>query len=826
MSAKINISQELPSSQVFEQMVNNTYKNFFLYSNCSIYKEYIYHRKNIFNILHKIMLNFGFKSQVFFFSANYLDIIFSSKRINISKFNLYTIALAALSISSKFCEIDPIVPELQYFIKAYNNIIGYKIKYPIFLNELKSAEIFILKSLNYKLDYYTIYDFNSFIFIHGILKSQQTNSNYMAKQLLEKIYKKSRYYLDVALINTKLCFKYDAMFLSIFLLEKSIKEILDKDNSAELFDKNKGNKLCLKDIMIKYFNIKYENIKQYRALISDDETQKIFCKNKKEKNSINDDKKIYIKEKKENNYKINHFNKTIFFPSTKKYQLNFDINNLKNTFKNISKNKSLSKESKNNKTSCNLYFISTKKKRNINQYIFPNTSRYKINGNIYKLCTQSMEKNNQSQPKIQYCRYTYNNKNNDNDTENKIIYKKTINSSVEFKKKNINLEKYVLASHKKRDNYSLNFLGKSSDKNKNNINLYKKKLIPHSDNYKTMSSFVDDMKKSKISYGIVKLKSNETKKEYIIEYNNKTNISDFNKNNPENKINYQLIKNKKKSCSNVQNIENNNIYYNKLDEYSRKRQILSDNINNVDLNNTYESSLFTTKNLKNIDKKVNRIKYLKQEHMNFTKEKENNNYNIQNYPKNDPKFNSIQNSHRVNNNPQKNKILYLLGKQNTKLNNTLKEINIANANNRIKINEFTTKEDYNLTLPNRNSINYFQTQKNYFHKIKYDKKKEEIIKNQQDKVLNNVTSKKQHEKVMSSSIVMNNNFNINIDNKIKNSDSVKYSKVYKKNKIPDLKTKKYLNIYGRNSVNSMNDTFYKTHIYTKTCESDLFRKKL
>ena len=78
---------------------------------------------------------------------------------------------------------------------------------------------------------------------------------------------------------------------------------------------------------------------------------------------------------------------------------------------------------------------------------------------------------------------------------------------------------------------------------------------------------------------------------------------------------------------------------------------------------------------------------------------------------------------------------------------------------------------------------------------------------------------------MSSSIVMNNNFNINIDNKNKNCDSFKYNKVYKKNKIPDLKTKKYLNIIGRNSVNSMNDTFYKTHIYTKTFESDLFRKK-
>ena len=148
MSSKINITQELPPSQIFEQMVNNTYKNFFLYSHCSIHKEYIYHRKNIFNILHKIMLKLGFKSQVFFLSANYLDIIFSSKKINIPKFNIYTIALAALSISAKFCEIDPIVPELQYFIKVYHHFMGYIIKYPISLSDLKCAEIYILKLLN------------------------------------------------------------------------------------------------------------------------------------------------------------------------------------------------------------------------------------------------------------------------------------------------------------------------------------------------------------------------------------------------------------------------------------------------------------------------------------------------------------------------------------------------------------------------------------------------------------------------------------------------------------------------------------------------------
>ena len=805
MSSKINITQEIPPSEIFELMVSNTYKNFYLYSHCSICREYIYHRKSIFNILHKIMLKLGFKSQVFFLSANYLDIIFSSKKINNSKINIYAIALAALSISAKFCEMDPIVPELQYFIKLYNHFMGYKLKYPIFLNDLKSAEIYILKLLNYKLNYYTIYDFNSFIFIHGILKSQKENNNYKQKQLLEKIYKRSRYYLDVTLINTKLCFKYDALLISIYILEKSIKEILDKDE----------NKLSIKDIMSKYFNIKYENNKQYQSLISDEESQKIFCESKKDKNNRNDNKKLIIREKKENNIISNTYcNKTIFFPATKKYNLNFDINNLKNTFKIIAKNKSLSKERKGNKTSANLYLysISTKKKRDINQNIFPSTSRNTINGNIYKLCTQSMEKNNQSKTKIQYSRYTYSNKYNVNDTEKKIIYKKNLNSSVEFKKKNINLEKFIIPNHKKIDNSSLNYLCNSLDKSNNN--LYKKKLVHHNDNYKTMSSFMDDLKKTKLSYGVVKVKSNEVKKGYIIEYKNKNNINEFKTNN----INNQKIKNNDKIRSNV---ENNNIYYNRIDEYSRKKQILLDNINNVNLNNTIKNSQTITNNSNSV-LGLNHLKALKEEKINTSKEKIYNIINIHKYQKN-KKTNTIENTRNVNNS-QKIKLSYLLGKQNTKLNNTLKEINIANAKNRIKIDKFLTKEDLNLTLPNKDSIDYFQTQKNYYHKIKYDKKKEEIIKNQQDKIL--VVDNQEHKKIMSSTIVINNNINLNIEDKNKNSSSVRYNNVYKKNKIPDLKTKKIFNVNIRNSVNSLNDTFYKTHIYTKTLENDFFRKKL
>ena len=165
------------------------------------------------------------------------DILFSKRRrINCS---LNTLGLASLCLSAKFCENDPIVPHLQYFIRIFNHIMGYK--NIISMSDLKRTEVLVLKMLNYKLNYYTIYDFNSFLFGHGILKIEQlkdlerkkinlyqnrrkeffisqTNS-IMIKSILEKIYKKSRLYLDTIIENTKLCFKYNPMYLSIYIYE-------------------------------------------------------------------------------------------------------------------------------------------------------------------------------------------------------------------------------------------------------------------------------------------------------------------------------------------------------------------------------------------------------------------------------------------------------------------------------------------------------------------------------------------------------------------------------------------------------------------------------
>ena len=815
MSSKIVTEQEFPIINIFEQMISNTHQNFSVYSQLRINKEYLYHRKNIFNILHRITSKMGFKSQVFYLSANYLDILFSFKTNIKYKFNIYTLALSCLCLSAKFFEIDPIVPQLNYFIKIYNNIMGYKMKNPLSLRELKYAEVYILKLLNYKLNYYTIYDFNSFLFIHGIIKSQLKNNNYNSKQIMEKIYKKSRYYLDAILTNTKLCIKYDALFLSIVIIEQSIKETLNKINKD----------LCFSEIMKNMFNLNYESNEQYQKLILDEEIKKIFDehKDKNDKdiisNKINNKK---IEEKKGNNdYEEGVFNKTALI-SNNKFNLNFDINKFKEIYRKIDISKSISKEKNIKKTLSNFHDTTTKKeekKQDISSY----TSRNELNNNLLKYCNKTKEKDCDSKPKIIYSKYTYNgDKFNYTDIEKKDDLKNA-NSSVEFKNKDINLIKYILTSQKKRNKYKLKIIGKSFDKNKSNEILYQKKLMNQNmiDNYKTISSFVDDFKKRKVTYGVIKMNSKETKKENFIEANNKNELNSLQKNNFFKKINYNKLinniiinrtssvdKNKDKS------INKNNSNFNPIDKTSTNKLVAFNNINNFKNMNESTQTIITKTHHLNIVKESD-----------ISKEKTMKNFNIHKYQKHKTNPNQIQNYQKINN-PPKNKLSCILGMQNTNLNKTLKEINIAYAKDNNTKNRAILKKGFDniSNLPNKETINFFKTQKDYFYKIKHDKKKEEIFKNQQDKRKDSIPNT-QHEKISSSTIVINNNININIENRKLKADIIRYNKVYKKNKIMDMKSKNYFIMNNRNTVNGVNDTFYKSHLYTKTLENDFVRKR-
>ena len=368
---------ELPLQEVLEKMRKNTYYNFHNYSNSSINKDYLSLRTSIFKILQKITMKMGFKSQTYFLSAYYLDIIFmKKKKISI---NLYKIGLAALCLSAKYCENDPIVPQLQYFIRVYNTIMGYK--NIISMSDLMYAEVLVCKLLNYKLNYYTIYDFNSFFFCHGILKFEQikeiendfkknNDSNnkinvintLFVKNILGKIYKKSRDYLDIIIKSTKICFKYSPLYITVFLIKQSIEEIL-VDEYKKIFSKdsenyeNKKEEFCnknysfYKEVMNNFYKIDYESSEQYKQLIIDEEIKKIFNQtdkndNKKKDKNEEDNNQNKKKEDKDNNENNKIFNNTVTngFYKRLKIRINSDVNNnksVKNTIndvKNINNN--------------------------------------------------------------------------------------------------------------------------------------------------------------------------------------------------------------------------------------------------------------------------------------------------------------------------------------------------------------------------------------------------------------------------------------------------------------------------------------------------------
>ena len=181
-------------------------------------KIYFENRKEIKILIKNINTCLDNNSSTFFLSLFYMDFIFENYSLeeiinedmndiflsnNIYKINTYVLlSLACLVISSKFNEKDPHVPDLNSFLRVYNK---YSKFYCIFsLNELMKAEVYILKILKYKLNYYSLYQFVTFFFSNGILFERDIQKSELIKKLkhsekkiLEKIYVKSREILDL-----------------------------------------------------------------------------------------------------------------------------------------------------------------------------------------------------------------------------------------------------------------------------------------------------------------------------------------------------------------------------------------------------------------------------------------------------------------------------------------------------------------------------------------------------------------------------------------------------------------------------------------------------
>ena len=337
---------EISPKDIFDSMKTNIYNNFSLYSFSIISKEYLALRSDLFALIKKISDKMGFKSQTYFLSIYYLDILFTQNKKADCNYNV--MGLACLLLASKYCENDPAVPELKYFIRIYNKIVGSKNS--ISVSDLFYSEVMTCKMLNHKLNYYTVYDFNSFFFNNNILRREQLidlysgydighdmKSSIKARKILEKIYKKSRYYLD-NLLKSSISLKYNSLLLSVYIMKKSIENTLINERHYEKYNFLSKDKFLKKtndyfnSIIVGYYGLDYENMPEFQKLIEENDFIKIFNQTKRLSDEFSPTNKS-----KPNNPSISHNktpNKTI---DAKSLNLKISDINFSSTKKNFNK---------------------------------------------------------------------------------------------------------------------------------------------------------------------------------------------------------------------------------------------------------------------------------------------------------------------------------------------------------------------------------------------------------------------------------------------------------------------------------------------------------
>ena len=332
---------EVSPKEIIKRMKLNIFQNAPTNNNSLINIDYLLYRPSIFSLIKKISNKIGFKSQTYFLSIYYLDILhIKHQKIDL---DLKVLSLACLLLAAKYVENDQNVPNLPYFVVIFNSLVEYRDI--ISIQDLIYAEVLTCKLLEYKLNYYTVYDFDSFFFGHGIIKIEQlkelnqgivnnnNNNNdfndinfeinensFYIRKILEKIYRKSRYYLDQVIYNGNICLKYNSLITSVVIMKKSVEDILMKEQKISEYDikefKVKSAKY-FKEIMNEIYQIDYETMEEYQNLILDNDLINIFQdKNKNISNYLHDTNIKLVKTKRykenlSNNRYQNVLNQTV-----------------------------------------------------------------------------------------------------------------------------------------------------------------------------------------------------------------------------------------------------------------------------------------------------------------------------------------------------------------------------------------------------------------------------------------------------------------------------------------------------------------------------------
>ena len=363
---------ELLPEEVVHIMNKSIYHNYLYFTSYSnINQKYLLVRASLFSLIQNIAYKMNFRSNTYFLSFYYLDLIFLNNKIpSIYHDNYELLGLSCLLLAAKYLENDPTVPHLPKFIETYNffkkemmNNCDTKkdVKNAnISFNDLTAGEVVTCKILNYNLNYFTIYDFNAFFFGHGIIKIEQltdisedyyekVEENYfndnnenendlkyippnMVKRIMEKIYQKSRQYLN-NVVKDKISLKYDSFLISIFIMYKSVEFVILKEfrivwgpkiqdkYHMEKKEENLKRKTLkfFKGIMNEIYKIDLDSMEDYQYLIKDNDMLKIFA-NPKYNNRSN----------------LNSKNEYDLSDRFDKIQINYRTNNM-NTFQKINK---------------------------------------------------------------------------------------------------------------------------------------------------------------------------------------------------------------------------------------------------------------------------------------------------------------------------------------------------------------------------------------------------------------------------------------------------------------------------------------------------------
>ena len=448
---------EIPHLKVLSSMKNNTYDFYEKQIMSFIDKSYIIKRKTLIGFIKRIANKMGFKSQTFFLAVLYLDIIFSQE-YNV-EYNYNLLALGCLIISSKYCENVPNKRRFQHFINFYN----IELNTTITREEIFKYEIIICKILNYKLNYFTIYDFNYFFVGNGIIKIEQIKSIYenvdstKISKILAKIYEKSRYYLNI-IIENLICLKFNSILISICILEKSIEYVLlnefnsfNLEDSISINDIKTSNKKYFNQVMSEFYKLEYESLPEYQNLIVECENYKLFEEiydnidigqsnifgnfsfiNSSNSKIIlhNNESQIYSKKKKQSSKQSPNKNTSKLDLNDKIYKkVNIHIYTHKNNHNMQKKNNNISKikEYSSNKKEFENEIKNYDKKENIN------TKRLTtMNGFYLKTKEKTDLRNSNSQHKRIY---------NLELSKNKDSFKKSVNILMNLKKSNLKLSR-------------------------------------------------------------------------------------------------------------------------------------------------------------------------------------------------------------------------------------------------------------------------------------------------------------------------------------------------------------------------------------------------